>query len=110
MDFGESQQKASDNFTAAGPNASAQRVLAPRRTPNLKPNRCVGGQASRSKSAGPSRQVDLERLLLFSLREDCSVALPPLLWGATEGDRAVLRDERAMAYSIISSVRATPHP
>ena len=33
------------------------------------------------------------------------------LWGRTEeGGRAVLRDEPAMAHSIISSVRATPHP
>jgi hypothetical protein len=33
------------------------------------------------------------------------------LWGRTEeGGRAVLRDKPTMAHSIISSVRATPHP
>jgi hypothetical protein len=36
--------------------------------------------------------------------------LPPL-WGRTkEGGRAVLRDKRAAAHSIISPVGATPHP
>jgi transposase len=34
----------------------------------------------------------------------------PPLWGRTEEGRAILRDERAMARSIISSVRATSHP
>ena len=38
-----------------------------------------------------------------------TVALP-LRERIKEGGRAVLRDEPAMAYSIISSVRATPHP
>ena len=38
-------------------------------------------------------------------------SVAPPLWGRTEeGGRAVLRDEPAMAHSIISSVRATPHP
>jgi hypothetical protein len=38
-------------------------------------------------------------------------AFPPPLWGRTkEGGRAALRDKSAAVRSIISSVRATPHP
>ena len=59
-------------------------------------------------------QINLQGALLLGLRANRPAASPPpraALWGRIkEGGRAVLRDKRAAAHSIISPVRATPHP
>ena len=48
---------------------------------------------------------------MLRLRRERLGASPPPLWGRNkEGGRTVLRDKRAAEHSIISSVRATPHP
>src|SRR5690242_5676897 len=50
-------------------------------------------------------------LLGFYVRTDRLAAPPPPLWGRTEeGGRADLSHKRVAAHSLISSVRATPHP
>ena len=65
------------------------------------------------KSLPTPREAGQARVAPFTLEltEESPVASPPPLRGRNkEGGRAVLRDKRAAAYSIISSARATPHP
>jgi hypothetical protein len=110
-------RKSADLILRAARSAASRRMIQHAVAPPLRSGASFETRLRRSSGRGGWDQMHNtsesghQSALLLGLRGDRPTASPPPLWGTTkEGGRAVLRDKRAAAHSIISPVRATPRP